>query len=209
MTPEDEPYALRSPGEIERRMAMLTLPDVKPLIDYLQEVKSVVNAGRHQEFDMPCFDPCDGGINARALFLLEAPGPKAVGSTFISRNNPDPTARNMCELMQQAGIPRKDTLLWNVVPWYVGENGRIRAVTKTDIAEALPHLKRLIDLLPNLEVIVLIGGQAQLAARQLRFPAHVQVVKTYHMSQWVFNVWPEKKQQTQANFVRVAQILTT
>ncbi len=112
MQPEDAPYLLKDETERKRRAEMLALPHVKPLEDYLAAIKARCGEGR----EMPHFDPCDGGINARALFLLEAPGPKAVGSTFISRNNPDPTARNLWHLMNDANIPRSDTLLWNVVP---------------------------------------------------------------------------------------------
>ena len=40
---------------------------------------------------IPHFDPLDGGSNAQVLFLMEAPGPKASASGFVSRNNPDET----------------------------------------------------------------------------------------------------------------------
>ena len=111
MQPENEPYALSFEAERERRAAMLEQSHIKPLIKYLADVKA-----RHPEKELPYFDPCDGGIGAKTLFLLEAPGPKAVGSTFISRNNPDPTARNLCELLLEANIARADTLIWNIVP---------------------------------------------------------------------------------------------
>lgn len=68
---------------------------IEPLTKYLAKIKA-----EHPEKELPCFDPYDGGIHAKALFLLEAPGPKAVSSTFISRNNPDPTARNICGVDQ-------------------------------------------------------------------------------------------------------------
>jgi hypothetical protein len=59
---------------------------------------------------IPYFDPWDGGTAAEALYLLEAPGAKAVLSGFISRNNPDETVKNFFQLNQQAGIPRKRTV---------------------------------------------------------------------------------------------------
>lgn len=111
MKPEDEPYALKSLSEQQRRSTMLNQSHMQPLVTYLEHIKE-----EHPEKDLPCFDPCDGGVLARALFLMEAPGPKAVGSTFISRNNPDPTARNICDLLQEAGIACGDTLIWNIVP---------------------------------------------------------------------------------------------
>ncbi len=147
-------------------------------------------------------------MNARALLLLEAPGPQAVGSAFISRNNPDPTARNMNELLRDAGIPRHDTVLWNIVPWYVGDGaGRIRAVSREDIREALPHFGSLLELLPKLEVIVLIGKKAQSAAQELRRQTRLPFVSTPHPSARVFNVWPAKRTEMEADLIQVAKIL--
>jgi hypothetical protein len=51
------------------------------------------NCGARRLGEVPDFDPVDGGIGARALFLLDAPGPmtseagKRIGSGFISRFN--------------------------------------------------------------------------------------------------------------------------
>jgi hypothetical protein len=52
-----------------------------PLVEYLGRVRDATGS----DDEMPSFDPLDGGINARALLLLEAPGPKAVDSALISR----------------------------------------------------------------------------------------------------------------------------
>jgi hypothetical protein len=84
---------------------------------------------------LPDFDPWDAGIDAEILFLLEAPGARAVASTIVSRNNPDETAKNMFLLHQDACIPRARTLLWNVVPWYIGDGARIRAATPQDLEQ--------------------------------------------------------------------------
>ena len=200
------PYALGDSKERERRKALLIEPHLKPLCEYLEQVQ----IERGADYAMPHFDPCDGGVHARALFLLEAPGPKAVGSHFISRNNPDPTARNMCELLSEAGILRQDTLLWNIVPWYVGDGmGRIRAVTKADIDEAMPHLEMLLKLLPKLEVIVLVGKKAQSATNEIKKITDVTLINTNHPSARVFNVWKHKRAESQADFARVAQMLQT
>ena len=37
------------------------------------------------------------------------------GSGFISRNNNDPTAEAIFQFMEQAGIDRKLTLIWNAI----------------------------------------------------------------------------------------------
>jgi uracil-DNA glycosylase len=200
----DVPYVLKHPEEKSRREKMLTQPHMKPLTEYLQQVRTAMGSG----YEMPMFDPCDGGINARVLFLLEAPGPKAVGSAFISRNNPDPTAQNMCELLKKASIARHDTLLWNIVPWYVGDGeGRIRAVTKADIDAAMPHLKNLPALLPKLEMIVLVGKKAQSASKEIETITDLALAQTHHTSARVFNVWKHKRAESEADFARIAQVL--
>jgi len=202
MKPEDDPDALDSPAERQRRVAMLNEPHIKPLVDYLAKLK----AG-HPEKDLPDFDPCDGGVFAKALFLLEAPGPKAVGSGFISRDNPDPTARNFCGLLQEAGISRSDTLLWNIVPWYVGDGSRIRAVNNTDIQQSLSYLKDLLFLLHDLKVVVLVGKKAQLAKSQIFQLTDLPLVETHHPSARVFNVWPYKKDEMRTHLLQIAAII--
>ena len=199
MNLEDEPYALKSPDERARRVAMLNQPHIEPLAKYLAGIKA-----EQPEKELPCFDPCDGGTRAKALFLLEAPGPKAVGSTFISRNNPDPTARNLCELLLEAGIARADTLIWNIVPWYVGDGTRIRAVNGDDIIQAFAHFKDLLELLPELKVIVLVGKKAQSAKHQIERLTSVPIVETWHPSARVFNMWPDKKDAMKEQLRQVA-----
>ncbi|MDO9580225.1 MAG: uracil-DNA glycosylase [Bacteroidales bacterium] len=113
--------------------------------------------------EIPFFDPLDGGIDARCLCLYEAPGAKAVESGFISRNNPDETAKNSFSLYQEAGISRTDTILWNIVPWYIGTGEHIRPANGSDIRQGMPYLARLISMLPRLTVILLVGKKAQKA----------------------------------------------
>ena len=86
--PKDEPRTLRDQRARERRRTMLDLPHMAPLKEYAAHL-------RHQSggLEAPDFDPLDGGIQARALFLFEKPGPmtsesgKRAGSGFVSRNN--------------------------------------------------------------------------------------------------------------------------
>ncbi len=199
----DEPSALKDPAERRRRSAMLSLPHMQPLVDYVERMRLAQGPG----FDMPSFDPCDGGVRARVLFLLEAPGPKAVGSSFISCNNPDQTARNMNQLLRTAGLQREDVLLWNIVPWYVGSGQKIRPVDREDIAEAAPYLRELIGLLPNLRGIVLVGKKAQSARAVVRRLTSVKIFEAHHPSPQVFNVWPEKREEAQAVFNDVRRFL--
>jgi hypothetical protein len=71
---------------------------------------------RESGFDVPDFDPLDGGVNAACLFVLEAPGSRAVGSGFVSRDNPDETAKNWMLLNHAAKMDRRRVAVWNIVP---------------------------------------------------------------------------------------------
>jgi len=117
------------------------------------------------------------------LFLLEAPGSRAVTSGFISRNNPDESAKNWFELNCEAGIPREKTVSWNIVPWYIGSSGKIRPASRKDIQDALPYLYRLIALLPRLRIVALVGGKAQSISDRLQqtYPA-LKILKLCHPS---------------------------
>ena len=99
------------------------------------------------------------------LLLLEAPGPKATtergGSGFVSPDNNDGTAENMWRLLREAEIDRSaDVVTWNVVPWYIGTDEKVRAAAERDLKAGRRYIKELIDLLPRLRVVVLIGKKA-------------------------------------------------
>ena len=108
----DAPRALRAPGEVARRHAMLRRPHVAPLAAYV--------AGLRDRGEVPDVDPLDGGIAARLLLLLEKPGPKTSpargGSGFVSADNDDPTAAAAWRFAREAGIERRDRIVWNVAP---------------------------------------------------------------------------------------------
>jgi uracil-DNA glycosylase len=145
---------------------------------------------------IPDFDPWDGGIHAQVLFLLEAPGSKAVASGFISRNNPDETAKNFFELNRDAGIPRKRTVTWNVVPWYIGDGARIRAAKRQDVSTGTASLERLLTLLPSVRVIVLVGKKAQQASSLIsRLRSDVRVFNSPHPSPLFINNAPGNREQ--------------
>jgi hypothetical protein len=82
------------------------------------------------------------------------------GSGFISRDNDDPTAEAIFDFMRQAGIPRRETVLWNLIP---GWNGT-RKVTAREVTEGAQETLGLVRLLPNLREVVLVGAKAGLAA---------------------------------------------
>lgn len=155
---QDQPRSLRNPSIRRRRLEMLTLPHIAPLTSYVHQLRD------RGIGEVPYFDPMDGGINAKVLFLYEKPGPmtssdpgsKRAGSGFISRNNDDPTAEATFHFMEKAGIPRKITVTWNVIP---GWNGTIK-VTSQELRQGVDCVTELITLLPDLRAVIFVGKNA-------------------------------------------------
>lgn len=158
----DRPKLLGDAAAVTARLLELHAPHIVPLTAFVEELR--VEAGPGAE--VPYFDPWDGGVEATTLFLLEAPGPKAVCSGFVSRDNPDETAKNFYDLSVEAGIDRRNTIIWNAVPWYIGDGKKIRAATPKDLTDGLRPLPRLLALLPKLRAVVLVGRKAEKAAAQ-------------------------------------------
>jgi hypothetical protein len=155
----DQPKILADPAAREARRAQLSAPHVAPLREFAALLRVKAGSG------VPDFDPWDGGTGARVLFLLAAPGRRAIDSGFVSRNNPDETAKNFFQLNREAGIDRRLTVTWNIVPWYLGDGAKIRAARRTDLEAGLPSLAMLWALLPKLSTIVLPGRKAQRAGK--------------------------------------------
>jgi uracil-DNA glycosylase len=154
----DHPKTLREAPVRSHRRTLLDAPHVAPLVAYGASL-----AGRLGKA-VPDADPLDGGIDARLLILLETPGPKVLGTGFVSRDNPDGTAANLFGFLAQAGIARSDTVIWNIVPWLIQTAGeRNRNPTRAEVAEGLCHLPDFLDLLPRLELAVVAGRKAEVA----------------------------------------------
>ena len=194
---------LADAGERERRVAALGQPHLRPLAALVETLRA-----RHPERSIPHADPADGGVDARVLLLLEAPGPQSVATGFVSRDSPNGTARNLRALLESAGIERRAVLLWNVVPWYVGDGRRIRPVGPRDVAEARDALGALLDLLPRLERVVLVGRKAQTVEPWLRERhPHLPLLATWHPSPQVFNISRTKRAEAQATFDALGRAL--
>ncbi len=166
---EDSPKLLANADAVHARKEQLQEPHILPLKEFVDSIRKRSSCGER----IPYFDPWDGGVNAEVLFLLEAPGPKSLVSGFISRNNPDETAKNFFEL---STIERKRTAIWNIVPWHIhvevgsdpgdypaakAKSANIRPASGADIARGKVFLDELLGHLPNLKAVVLVGGKAQ------------------------------------------------
>lgn len=141
---------------------LLGAPHMVDLVAYANRIRAERGADR-----VPDLDPTEGGIRAEVLLLLEAPGPKAApnrgGSGFVSADNPSPTSATLRHLLAEAGIDRTRMATWNVVPWYLGDDRRIRAARTADLRAGRPYVTELLGLLPALRVVVLVGRSARLA----------------------------------------------
>jgi hypothetical protein len=188
----------------EARRAMLGMPHIKPLADFVCGLRSTFSA------EFPDFDPADGGTNASILFLFEKPGPMTSaarsgrqGSGFISRDNDDPTAEATFTFMGQAGIARDEAVIWNVVP---GWNGT-RAITPSELQSGVKAVEQLLGLLPRSKVIVLVGKKAQRAERLLKQCGR-KVFRSPHPSPLVRASQPERWREIPQLWAEAARAIT-
>ena len=174
---------------VAAKLARLEEPQIAPLSALARRIQA-------EHVGVPFFDPCNGGVGARVLCLLEAPGPRA--ADFVSQENNDQTAENMHRLMDAASLERDDVVLWNVVPFYIGaaDRSKLRAARQGDMVAGKPWLSELLELLPALTVVVLLGRNAQRAedfVKALRPKA--LVLKGWHPSPLAMNRLPIRGQQ--------------
>ena len=177
MPPEDEaddyPGSLADPAVRARRLAMRDRPHARPLADHVCRMRE---EGRGF---VPDFDPLDGGIDARLLFLMEKPGPRVAspdGVGFVSRNNPDPTARNCRAFMIEAGIDRRQVAIWNIVPWW---NGTM-AITAAECRAGADALRAILGLFPRLRGVVLVGNRAAAYGAPVLDGSDLKLFRTVH-----------------------------
>jgi len=166
-----------------------------------------IRIDRNATSEVPAFDPANGNERARLLLLMEAPGPRAVGSGIVSFDNPDPSARNLKVQLERANIARDDIALWNIVPWYIGTGARIRAAATSDIIESRQYLPPLLSAMPNLRCVFLIGGAARKAHIFLSRLTVARIVTCHHSSNRVQIANSEAAQENVAIFTFVRSTL--
>ncbi|HVG47054.1 MAG TPA: uracil-DNA glycosylase family protein [Rubellimicrobium sp.] len=173
--------ALTSPEEIVRRRALLAHPAHAPLAAYTATLRAALPGL------VPDMDPLDGGTAARVLLLLEKPGPGAGRTGFVSRDNASPTSSAIRAFLDQAGLPRSETLLWNSVPAW---NGTIK-VTGPEVTSGLAHLATLLPLLPRLDTVILVGARAGRAGAALQGTG-LRLLRSAHPSPQVRAAFPDR-----------------
>ncbi len=139
------------------KLARVREPHVAPISALADQI--AVDSGLDPGM-VPYPDPDGAGIEARVLFLLDNPGPRAragSGSGLISMDNDDPTAERVWRANQRFGIDRARVLYWNIVPFPTeGMNS-----TTSEMRRAAPYTKQLLGMLPKVERVVLLGRKAE------------------------------------------------
>lgn len=171
-------------------------------------LRTVVEKIREDHGDasaVPEFDPNNGNDDAKFLFLFEAPGAKAVKTGYISFDNPDPSAKNFRQQLESAGIERREIAIWNTVPWYIGNKSRssIRPAKHADIRSGMAYLEPIIEAMPKLRCIVLVGGAARSAHVFLSQVTEARILSCHHTSAKVINTNPAAAQEN----IRVFQFM--
>lgn len=174
-----EPHHLLSPRfapqNIESRLNSAFEPPVRELNEWVRRLRTDPRLPEGAGRTIPYFDPRGGGVDASVLFLMQDPSEVATFTGFISPDNNDPTANNSTLACDAAGLASRDRVHWNVFPWWVNvvkKGAPVDATRETQsYAAARPLatqlLSDLLGMLTRLDVIVLLGKQAQNGFAQL------------------------------------------
>jgi uracil-DNA glycosylase len=150
---------------------------------HVEPINRMADAYAAEGRPMPYVAPVHGGINARMLFILRDPGPGTAdshreGTRWLCIENDDQSAERFSGLLVRAGIRVEDTLPWNAYPWYINAKP-----SGEQLRAGLEPLNRLLGMLPDLQVVVLMGNSAQtswdLLVESGKAP-RVQVLRTRH-----------------------------
>jgi hypothetical protein len=173
------------------------LPHVAP-------INSLVDELRHQGRGwVPYVAPIYGGIDAKMLSILKAPGPMTdaarSGSGFLCLENDDATAERFATLLAGAGLAPAVMTPWNAYPW-----GNDRKLNAAELTAGLDPLSKLLRLLPRVRVVMLNGGEAQylwkkLTAAQPETAAAYNVLSTFHTGNQAFICPREEREERMAH----------
>jgi hypothetical protein len=201
---------MRDPRFRRQQEENLRAPHVAPVNALVDELASTAGRGW-----VPYVSPLYGGVNARVLNVHRDPGPKTDGrqggSGFLCTENDDTSAERFANLLDAAGIAVSETLSWNAYPWYIN-----RLPRAAELEAGAEPLRRLIGLLPGLQVVMLHGGSARdgwtrLARRHPDLVSRIEIVPTYHTSNQAFIGPPEVREARMTAlreaFARTARIL--
>jgi hypothetical protein len=164
----------------QRQRDQLRVPRIAPITD-------LVDALRQQRpYDVPYVAPMYGGVEAWLLTVVSSPGRQTraapIGTGFLCIENPDPAAATVKRLMREAGIEPREMTPWNACPWFTDGS----RPSPAELEAGVEPWVQLIRLLPDLRVLMLMGGDAQNGWQRVgrRYPdllpeADVKIICTY------------------------------
>jgi uracil-DNA glycosylase len=157
----------------------LHVPRIAPITDLVTSLR------QQTAQEVPYVAPIYGGTEARLLMVLTSPGrathPGPGGTGFLCIENSDRAAATVKNLLSEAGISPREMTPWNACPWFTGGP----SPTAAELEAGVEPWAQLIGLLPDVRVIMLLGGAAQDGWRRVlrRHPGvvadHAKVIRTY------------------------------
>lgn len=170
------------PAAIAERRTRVSERHVKPLTDWVSSVRDRLD---------PChaatvcdFDPDGGGVNARVLYLAQDPSSTASQTGFISPDNNDRTAKETTNACLTAGVGALERVHWNAYPWWIDAPCSTPVPRSHELASNM--LSELLELLPDLASVVLIGARAEHSwnrlTRRTPIPSRLRCWPTPHPS---------------------------
>lgn len=146
---------------LEAREIFLLMPNVAQLTRWVISQSTGDNT-------LPYFDPLDGGVYAKILILLESPARTVSRARYVSRDNPGPAQRNLKSFMEQVGLERRETVIWNLYPWLPDLEKPKASLRRAQIEEGIEKLITLLPHFPDLATVVFAGRVAQQAMLRVR-----------------------------------------
>lgn len=152
---------------------------IAPITDLVDQL-SLIGRGF-----IPHVAPLYGGVNAEVLLVFQDPGPMTQrdgGSGMLCAENNDPTAELFSNCLDAAGLDVGRTITWNAYPWYIN-----KSPTASQLDAGIMPLRRLLELLPEVSVVMLMGRRAEdsWARFQKRYPGEIgryTVIASLHPS---------------------------
>lgn len=137
---------------------------------------------------MPYIPPYHGGVESKVLLIYQDPGKMTSvdhgGSGFLGCENDDTSAQTVAECLDAAGIDQRLVSPWNAYPWFLEDQGNVRA---SMINEGLDPLRRLLEIMPEVHTVVTGGAVAHDSWRRFtdRYSdkaRSLRHMKTFHTS---------------------------
>jgi hypothetical protein len=186
---EESPWKRTDEASWKFREDNLWGPRIAPLSKLVDALRR--ETGGH----VPWIDPFCAGIEAQILAVLLRPGPLgAMATNFLSLANQDQTAKNTIEVLTQANISYRQLLFWNAIPW---SGQREEKITSAMIQRGASMFDRLLQLLPVLRCVILVGGDAQRIETFVNWPPAVRPLKCAHPGPFVWNQHRYRHQKQQ------------